>query len=138
MRLGLDDPERYASGCGAIVSGVGSAWGFAAEAVELLFGVPVQVVLACFASSATARTYIGSAGLIKTAGIILAFTALGAWTVPLVLHLFGWPTSVQAGVGVLISGGVQLPVVRDWLVEIVKAVFSRKAGGAPPTNGGPP
>lgn len=127
-----------ASGCSAVLSGLGSVWGFAAEAVELLFGVPMQVVLACFASSATARTYIGSAGLVKTAGIILAFTALGAWTVPLVMHLVGWPTSLQAGVGVIISGGVQLPAVRDWVVQVVKSVVSRKAGGAPPTTGGPP
>lgn len=120
------------SGTVAAASGMGTAWAFATQAADVVFGIPIQVVLACFFASAAARTYVGSVGLLKTAWIITMCAALGAYSVPLALHLFGLPTSVQAGVGVLISGGIQLPAVREWLVEMVKAVMRLKTGTLPP------
>lgn len=115
-----------ASGTVAVATGMGTAWAFATQAADLMFGLPIQVVLACVFASAAARTYVGSIGFWKAAWVITMCAALGAYSVPLVLHLFGLPTTVQAGVGVIISGGMQLPVVRDWVVETVKAVVQRR------------
>lgn len=120
-----------ASGTVAVATGMGTAWAFATQAADLMFGLPIQVVLACVFASAAARTYVGSIGFWKAAWVITMCAALGAYSVPLVLHLFGLPTTVQAGVGVIISGGMQLPVVRDWVVETVKAVVQRRI---PPTS----
>lgn len=121
-----------ASGTAAVALGAGTAWAFATQAVDLVFGLPIQVVLACFFASAAARTYVGSVGLLKTAWIIIMCAALGSYTVPLALHLFGLPTTVQAGVGVLISGGMQIPAMREWLVNIVKAVWQLRTGASAP------
>lgn len=120
-----------ASGTVAVATGMGAAWAFATQAVDLVFGLPIQVVLACFFASAAARTYVGSVGVWKTAWIIFMCAALGSYTVPLALHLFGLPTTVQAGVGVLISGGIQLPAMREWLVNMVKALVQRKLAVTP-------
>lgn len=121
-----------ASGTVAAASGMGTAWAFATHAADVTFGLPIQVVLACFFASAAARTYVGSIGLLKTAWIITMCAALGAYSVPLVLHLFGLPTTVQAGIGVLISGGIQLPAVREWIVDTVKALVQRRVGATAP------
>jgi len=124
----VNDPERAMSACGAVASCLGAGWAFAVQAVDLLFGLPIQVVLACVFGSAAARTYIGAVGFARTLGMILVFAGVGAYTLPLALHLFGLPTSVSAGVGFLISGGAQLPAVREWIVSVAKAIFQRKAG----------
>jgi hypothetical protein len=129
----LDDPERVASAASAAASGAAAIWSFVSQAADALFGLPIQVVLACFTASAAARTFVGSSGLWQTAGLIVLYAALGAWTIPLALHLSGLPTSVAAGVGVLISGGVQLPVVRDWVWSTLKSFVQRK----PPTDAPP-
>ena len=120
-----------AGGAVTAAAGAGTAWAFATQAVDLVFGLPIQVVLACFFASAAARTYMGPMGLIKTAWVIMMCAAIGAYTVPLTLHLLGLPTTVQAGVGVLISGGIQLPAVREWLVNLVKALVQRKLAVTP-------
>lgn len=117
-----------ASGTVAAASGLGTAWAFATQAADVTFGLPIQVVLACFFASAAARTYVGSIGFWKAAWVITMCAALGAYTVPLVLHLFGLPTSVQAGVGVLLSGGMQIPAVREWLVNTVKSAWQLRTG----------
>lgn len=134
----LNEVERAASGVGTIASGLGTAWSFATQAADLMFGLPIQVVLACFFSSAAARTYVGSVGLLKTAWIIIMCAALGAYTVPLALHLFGLPTTVQAGVGVLISGGIQIPAAREWIVNMVKAAWQLRSGAPAPVAPTPP
>lgn len=127
-----------ASGTVAVATGMGTAWAFASHAADVTFGLPIQVVLACFFASAAARTYVGSIGLMKTAWIIVMCAALGAYSVPLVLHLFGLPTTVQAGVGVLISGGMQIPAVREWMVSMVKAVWQLRTGAPAPVAATPP
>lgn len=127
------DTERIVSGLSAAASGLGAVWAFAGQAAEVVFGLPIQVVLACLASSAAARTYVGSIGVVRTTLMIAAYAALGAWTVPLVIHLLGFPASVQAGVGVLISGGAQVPSVRDWVIDFLKGLLHRRTGDqAPP------
>lgn len=126
------------SGTVAAVSGMGTAWAFATQAADLVFGLPIQVVLACFFASAGARTYVGSIGFWKAAWVITMCAALGAYTVPLALHLFGLPTSVQAGVGVLISGGIQIPAAREWIVNMVKAVWQLRSGAPAPVAPAPP
>lgn len=124
------DLEGVASAGVATASGLGTAWSFASQAADIVFGLPIQVVLACFFSSAAARTYVGTVGLFRTAWVILMCAAIGAYTVPLVMHLSGLPTGVQAGIGVLISGGMQIPVVRDWFVENLnlRGWFPKKPG----------
>lgn len=128
----VNEAERAASGVGTILSWLGTVWSFATQAADLLFGLPIQVILACFFCSGAARTWVGSVGLWKTAWVITMCAIIGAYSVPLILHLFGLPTSVQAGVGGLISGGIQLPAVREWIVETVKAVFQKKIGATTP------
>lgn len=127
-----------ASGTVAVATGMGTAWAFASHAADVTFGLPIQVVLACFFASAAARTYVGSIGLLKTAWIITMCAALGAYSVPLVLHLFGLPTTVQAGVGVLLSGGMQIPAAREWFVNAVKAVWQLRTGAPAPAAPTPP
>lgn len=124
-------PENVASACGATASGAASAWSFAIDAADVIFGMPIQVVLACFASSAAARTTVGQSGWWRTAGTILLYAAIGAWVIPLPMHLFGLPTSAQAAVGVIVSGGMQLPPVREWMFERIKAIFGRDKGTPP-------
>lgn len=128
----INEAERAVSGISTALSGLGTAWSFASQAVDVIFGLPIQVVLACFFASAAARTRSGQAGLWTTAWMITTCAVLGAYSVPLVLHLLGLPTTVQAGVGVLISGGIQLPAVREWMIDIVKALVQRKVGAPAP------
>lgn len=126
------------SGAVAAASGMGTAWAFATQATDVVFGLPIQVVLACFFASAGARSYVGPIGFWKAAWVITMCAALGAYTVPLALHLFGLPTAAQAGVGVLLSGGMQLPAVREWFVNMVKAVWQLRAGVSVPAAATPP
>lgn len=128
--------EQTASAAGAMASAAGTSWAFVSQAADAVFGMPIQVVLACLFGSAAARTYVGSIGIGKTLGLILLYAGIGAYTVPLVMHLLGLPTSVSAGVGVAISGGIQLPVIRDWIVDTAKSIISRKTGTPPPSGPG--
>lgn len=125
----FDEPDRVMGACGAVASLLGTIWAFAVQAVELLFGVPIQVVLASATAAFAARTYVGSSGFLRTLGMTALYGAIGAWTVPLMLHLLGFPTSVSAGVAMLISGGIQLPAIRERVAALLGGLLGQKGGG---------
>lgn len=119
---------KASAGVSTAVSGAATAWAFLSQASDAVFGVPVQVLLACAFGSSAARTYVESTGALRTIGMIAIFTCVGAYSVPLLMHLFGLPTTASAAVGMTISGAAQLPAVRGWVIDIVRKILERKGG----------
>jgi glucose uptake protein GlcU len=86
----------------------GSAWTIANDAAAAIFGVPIGVLLAAAAGSFFARTFTPPATFWIAFRGGLAWTFAGAYTLPLVLHLSGWPSSIAASAAFVLSCALQL------------------------------
>jgi len=123
---------QVAAGCGSLASAGAAVWCGMSAAADALFGVPLQVLFAAAAGAFGAMTYLGQMGLLKLIAASVFYTAIGAFTVPLAMHLLGAPHAAAAGVALLISGGLPfaMPVVRQRLPELIGKLFDKLTGGA--------
>lgn len=108
---------------GAAVAGLGSLagsfWAIANEATRAIFGIPVGVFLAAAAGAFFARTFTPASSFAATLRGWVGWTLAGAYTIPLAMHLSGWPSSIAASAAFVLSCALQLlaPVVVPMIVR---------------------
>jgi hypothetical protein len=123
---------------GAGASAAGSAWSIANDAAQAVFGIPIGVVLAAAAGAFFARTFTPASSLGATLRGWAAWTLAGAYTLPLAMHLMGWPQPIAASVAFILSCALQLiaPAVVPMIVrnspEWVRAIVDRWTGRSKP------
>ncbi len=93
---------------GGIASAGGAFWALANDAAAAIFGVPIGVVLAAAAGAFFARTFTAPSSFWQTLRAGIGWTLCGAYSLPLAMHLSGWPPSMAASAAFVLSAGLQL------------------------------
>lgn len=123
-----------ATATAAAASGAGSVWALANDAAGALFGVPIAVVLAAAAGAFFARTFTPPSSFWAALRGGIGWTLAGAYTLPLVMHLSGFPPGIAASTAFVSSCLLQLlaPVIVPMIVrrspEWVRAWLDRWTG----------
>lgn len=123
---------------GGLAAAVAAAWSIANQVAQLIFGIPVGVLLACGSGAFFARTFLAPAPFLQTARAWVGWTLAGAYTLPLAMHVAGAPTSISASIGFVWAAALQLlaPVLVPMLIrnspEWIRGWLDRLAG----TKGG--
>ncbi|MCC6530927.1 MAG: hypothetical protein IT531_00120 [Burkholderiales bacterium] len=81
----------------AIASVIASAGALTVDASVYWLGVPMPVVLAGFAGSACALSFLGSLTRLRALSIVACCTLIAAYLQPLIGYLAGWPMGVWPG-----------------------------------------
>lgn len=92
----------------AAVAASASAWSTANDAAQLLFGVPIGVLLAAAAGAFFARTFLPPSSFWATMRAGIGWTLCGAYSLPLALYFMGWPSSIAASIAFCLSCLLQL------------------------------
>lgn len=101
-------------------SGAGSVWAIANDAAAALFGVPISVLLAAAAGAFFARTFTPASSFLATMRGGIGWTLAGAYSIPLIMHLAGLPSSIAASAAFVLScvGQLLAPKVVPMLIEM--------------------
>lgn len=129
------ESAAQAAGGGATAIGLAATiWAGLSAAADALFGVPLSVVFAAATASFGALTYLGQVSTGRLIAASFFYTAIGAFTVPLAMHLMGAPQQASAGVGAVISGALpfMMPKIRERLPQVIDFLFDKLTG-----RGGP-
>lgn len=112
----------------ASTSGVAAWWTTAKEIALELFGVPMQVVLACATAAFGALSFQSETTYLKTMRAGVVWTGVGTYGAQLGLSVIGSylgvevPTGALAGAGMVVAGGGALFVTKDNVTKARAAV----------------
>lgn len=127
MPLSTDPNVQQAVAATAAASGAAAWWATAADLAQLVFGVPVQVILAAATGAFAARSYKCSTTYLKALGSGLVWTLFGVFFCQAAMWMatkfFGDkpPPGALTGVALLVAAGGQLIVTKDTVEQIRKA-----------------
>lgn len=129
MTLGAADPNvQQAIAATAAASGVAAWWTMAADIAQVVFGVPLQVVLAAATGAFAARSFRCSTTYMKALGSGFCWTLFGVffcqaamWAATKVLGDKP-PPGTLAGVALMVAAGGQLVITKDMIEKVRKAV----------------
>lgn len=131
MRIALvADPAalKMAAAATSVVSGASAA--VAQDWTMAVFGVPVFVLLASFAGSVAALSFLQPMGVARMASSVCCGTAIAAYIEPIAAHYLG----LQAHLGVAFAIGLvamaAVPLLITWVPKLLDAVADRVRGGA--------
>ena len=112
---------------------IGTIWAGLSVAADAIYGVPLQVLFAAAIGAFGAMTYLGQMGIGKLIAASFFYMSIGAFTVPLAMHLLGAPAPAAAGVALVIAGALPftMPMVRRRFPELIGGLFDKLTGGGP-------
>lgn len=123
------DPNvQQALAATAAASGMAAWWATAADLAQIVFGVPLQVVLAAATGAFAARSFRCKTTYLKALGSGIVWTFVGifccqafVWTMQKVLGDTP-PQGVMSGAALIVSAGAQLFITAEMIEKLKKAI----------------